>query len=668
MSTRFRQHYFFRRDRISLSNPKGVVQMTVDVYLHQGKQLFTRWTGDARVRNVARVAGIGAAGLILSAAGLGHRPQPFAMALVSIMTGWRAAVMGLGSCCGYLLFWGQEGWQGAVWTALACLTALILGKNPMVKQAPLLLPAFSALWTAATGLGFQLAGVQVPTLVYLFRVALAWGSSQLFGALRRKEDPWLRWCAQGIGVLALGQIAPVAWLNLGCIAAGALAAAGAFPAAVLGGLALDLARVGPVPMTAVMAAVCAGRMIPGLQPWLRRLLPAGVYLLVAPMTGVRTFALLPGLVLGGVLSVYLPERTPPGRRRGEVGLVQLRLDLMAEMLSQTRLLLLEAEDTPIDEEALLARTRERACGSCPNRRTCRGRLQIPPDLLRKPMIENASLSFFCRKPGRMVLEIRRTQEQYRLLKADRDRRQEYRGALSQQYLFLSEFLREQSDTLPRRSKPVRDRFTPEVGCAARSREAENGDRFRHFSGPGGRYYLLLCDGMGTGMGAAREGRSAASLLHQMLTAGFPPAYALESLNSLLALRGRAGAVTVDLAELRLDTGTGVLYKWGAAPSYLLRDGGTEKIGTAGPPPGIRGAEAREQQSRLSLRRGETLILLSDGVEGEEVRRRALTETAAPAGELATRLLKAGAEDTADDATLAVVRLHPGDVDIISPHD
>lgn len=635
--------------------------MTVDVYLHQGKQFFARWVGDERVRNAARAAGIGAAGLILSAAALGHRPQPFAMALVSVMTGWRAAVMGLGSFSGYLLFWGQEGWQGAVWTALACLTALLLGKNAMVKQVPLLIPAFSALWVAATGLGFQLAGVQVPTLVYLLRVGLGWGASQLFGALRRKQDPWLRWCVQGVGVLALGQIAPAAWLNMGCIAAGALGAAGPFPAAVLAGLALDLARVGPVPMTAIMAAVCAGRMIPGIHPWLRRLLPAGIFLLVAPLTGVRSFALLPGLLLGGVLSVYLPEKAPPGRRRGEVGLVQLRLDLMAEVLSQTRLLLLEAEDAPIDQEALLARTRERACGSCPNRRACRGPAGIPRELLQIPMTENTSLPFFCKKPGRMVLEIRRTQEQYRMLKADRDRRQEYRGAVNQQYLFLSEFLREQAEQLPRRSKLVRDRFIPEVGCAARSREAENGDRFRHFSGPGGRYYLLLCDGMGTGMGAAQEGRSAASLLHQMLTAGFPPEHALESLNSLLALRGRAGAVTVDLAELRLDTGTGVLYKWGAAPSYLLRGDITEKIGTAGPPPGIRGAEAREQQSRLSLRRGETLILLSDGVEGEEIRRLAVTETATPAGELAARLLEAGAEETSDDATLAVVRLHPGGV-------
>ena len=73
------------------------------------------------------------------------------------------------------------------------------------------------------------------------------------------------------------------------------------------------------------------------------------------------------------------------------------------------------------------------------------------------------------------------------------------------------------------------------------------------------------------------GQSAASLLRQMLSAGFPAEHALRSLNSLLALRGGAAAVTVDLVELRLDSGRASVYKWGAAPSLLLFDGMAEKI-------------------------------------------------------------------------------------------
>ena len=347
------------------------------------------------------------------------------------------------------------------------------------------------------------------------------------------------------------------------------------------------------------------------------------------------------------------------RRRRKTDLARLRLEQMAEVVLKTRQLLLESEEIPIDEASLLARTRERACGGCPNRRSCHVPAQLPQDLLRLPLTENTSLPFPCKKPGRMVLEIRRTQEQHRLLKGDRQRRREYRGAVGQQYLFLAEFLREQSQQLSRAGKRHPNRLVPEVGCAARSREPENGDKFRHFPGPAGNYFLLLCDGMGTGLGAAEEGRTASELLQRMLTAGFPPEHALESIHSLLALRGRAGAVTVDLAEISLEDGAAVLYKWGAAPSYLLRSRETEKIGTAGPPPGIRGWDIREKRERLSLGRGEWLILLSDGVDGEEVRRCASAVKGLAAGGMAAKLLEAGAAGASDDATVAVVRLHPG---------
>ena len=163
--------------------------------------------------------------------------------------------------------------------------------------------------------------------------------------------------------------------------------------------------------------------------------------------------------------------------------------------------------------------------------------------------------------------------------------------------------------------------------------------------------------MGTGLGAYMEGQEAARMLRQLLTAGFPAEYALRSANSLLTLSGKAGAVTVDLAEIRLDTGRVTIYKWGAAPSWVLRGTGAEKIGTAGPPPGLSVTEARETVERLSLRRGETLILFSDGVDAPGALRREGVSSQASAGELAARLLPAAGE-VGDDATVAVVRLSP----------
>ncbi len=65
---------------------------------------------------------------------------------------------------------------------------------------------------------------------------------------------------------------------------------------------------------------------------------------------------------------------------------------------------------------------------------------------------------------------------------------------------------------------------------------------------------------------------------------------------------------------------------------------------------------RETVERLSLRRGEALILTSDGVDGEGVLRRLRIDPAEPPGEVAALLVEHGAAQVADDATAAVIRL------------
>lgn len=633
--------------------------MTADLYLRQGRQKLRQWALDPRVRKGAKVAAYAGSGFLLSAASLGSAAQPFALGLISAVTGWRSVVMALGSTAGYLWFWGAAGAQGVVWSVLGCLTALILGKRRIAEDAPLLIPALAGLWVAATGLGFQLLlGDDTKVSVYLVRVALAAASARLFTLVLQRKDPVLDWIAEGVAVLALAQVAPVSWFCLGYAAAGALGVADAFPAAALAGLALDLARVSRVPMTAVLCAIYLIRLIPGIPSWARRASPGLIYLGVMGLCGVQDLRPLLPFILGGILSVLLPQRPEVNHRRGETGMAQVRLELMAGVLSQTQQLMLEAPEYPIDEEALLARTKERACGNCPNRKSCSAVETVPKELLHKPLMDTSSLPFGCKKPARMILELRRSQEQYRSLRADRDRRREYRQAVVQQYQFLSDYLRKQADQLPRRGERIVQCYKPETGFATSGKEAANGDKCQCFYGTACRFYVLLCDGMGTGIGAAQEGKTAANLLRQMLTSGFPAEHALRSLNSLLALRGRAGAVTVDLAEVRLDNGRAVLYKWGAAPSYLLKEEGTEKIGTAGPPPGMDVAHTRETVDRLSLRRGEALILLSDGVEVEAILHGAGIAPGEPPGELAAKLLEIGAAEAMDDATAVVVRLHP----------
>ena len=307
---------------------------------------------------------------------------------------------------------------------------------------------------------------------------------------------------------------------------------------------------------------------------------------------------------------------------------------------------------PIDREALLQRLRSRVCGSCSVRGSC-----LEQQRLTVTVLED-NQEFTCRKAGRLRIELARSREQLRLLKADRRRREEYREAMVRQYRFLEEYLQHLADALPRRGERVRCRYAVSVSVRTRGRTYANGDRWAAFPGSRGRYFVLLCDGMGTGLGAQEESKSALQLLRQLLSADFSPVQALRSINSLLTLGGRAGAVTVDLAELRLDTGLVLLYKWGAAPSWRVKEGRAEKIGTATLPPGVSVKESREWSARLSLKRGELLILVSDGVDGEEVLRRISVTPERPPGEIAAELTEKGRGNTEDDATAMVIRLRP----------
>jgi stage II sporulation protein E len=151
-------------------------------------------------------------------------------------------------------------------------------------------------------------------------------------------------------------------------------------------------------------------------------------------------------------------------------------------------------------------------------------------------------------------------------------------------------------------------------------------------------------------------RARLRLLRSMLTAGFPANYALQSVNSLCALRERAGAVTVDLAEIELYTGRVTLYKWGAAPSYAVSPGGVEKIGTPTPPPGLCVDGQQEQVHTLSLRRNQTLVLVSDGVPEDAAEQCCLNHADRSPGELARSLLTCSQLQGQDDATVVTIRL------------
>lgn len=125
--------------------------------------------------------------------------------------------------------------------------------------------------------------------------------------------------------------------------------------------------------------------------------------------------------------------------------------------------------------------------------------------------------------------------------------------------------------------------------------------------------LLLSDGMGVGSPAAVDATMTTSLLERLLRAGTDFTAALRLVNAaLLSGGGDERLCTVDASLLDLFTCRLDLFKAGAAPTFILRQGRCAKVESASLPAGIlSGTEAKH--TTLSLSEGDLIVMLSDGL-------------------------------------------------------
>jgi stage II sporulation protein E len=158
-------------------------------------------------------------------------------------------------------------------------------------------------------------------------------------------------------------------------------------------------------------------------------------------------------------------------------------------------------------------------------------------------------------------------------------------------------------------------FSVSAGAAAlpRTGNSVSGDTCCWFKGADGILRVILCDGMGSGSSAAQESRLMVKLLEDLLRAGMEPKEALNTVNQAMALQCDLGGgfSTVDLLTVDLFTKAAVLYKLGAAPSYLCRGGRVSRIAGGTFPAGL--SEGEADVTRISLEPRDVLVLISDGI-------------------------------------------------------
>ena len=146
-----------------------------------------------------------------------------------------------------------------------------------------------------------------------------------------------------------------------------------------------------------------------------------------------------------------------------------------------------------------------------------------------------------------------------------------------------------------------------------------GDSVAALQGEHGLDYAFICDGMGSGTTAALTSALASVFLTRLLQAGGRADSALRMLNGFLAARStREGenSTTVDLLEVDRVRGQAVLFKCGAAPTYLLRRGAVTRFFSRTAPIGILEALDAERLT-FEVEVGDVIVQISDGFTGGE---------------------------------------------------
>lgn len=160
-----------------------------------------------------------------------------------------------------------------------------------------------------------------------------------------------------------------------------------------------------------------------------------------------------------------------------------------------------------------------------------------------------------------------------------------------------------------------DVYFVDVGFYQKERDSEpvSGDTLVHFGTDKGKYYIILCDGMGSGCDASRESKMTADLLSGFLKAGFSKNTAVNLINSTLALKtDREGFSTIDLCEIDLRSAKAEFIKIGGAQSYIRSGDSVETVSLKGIPAGIC-ESINTDNIKKQLSDGDMIVMVSDGV-------------------------------------------------------
>lgn len=150
--------------------------------------------------------------------------------------------------------------------------------------------------------------------------------------------------------------------------------------------------------------------------------------------------------------------------------------------------------------------------------------------------------------------------------------------------------------------------------ACKKSEKISGDSFVICKNAFGETVMAISDGMGTGVSAAGESRTATELLKDFADAGMDAETSLELINSSLLLKSSGESFsTMDVCTVRCTDGVITFSKSGAAPSYVKNEYGISKIEASNLPFGIIEQHPQIKSEIFTVENSAVIVMVSDGV-------------------------------------------------------
>ncbi|MBQ8227386.1 MAG: SpoIIE family protein phosphatase [Clostridia bacterium] len=144
----------------------------------------------------------------------------------------------------------------------------------------------------------------------------------------------------------------------------------------------------------------------------------------------------------------------------------------------------------------------------------------------------------------------------------------------------------------------------------------SGDYYRSFKDSFSRQVVLLSDGMGTGTRAAVDSAFTCETFCNLLKSGLDVKTAAAAVNCAMLMKSTDESLaTVDLIIADPVAANLTIYKCGAAPSFILKNGKVSVLEAESAPIGILD-KVDMAKSEISISKGDIYLTVSDGITGD----------------------------------------------------